>query len=181
MNQIDQSITTLWDRYQLPEKKRIHVLYVARVCEYIGIKVNEESKKNCIDIQLLKSAALLHDIDIGIPFLPGEVHPDAAVRILRAEHLDTVADIVKKHSLYAILDRTIMPTTWEEKILYLSDKMVKYSVITVDKRFMLWRNDHLPNEALMKLERCYPLVKKLEKEIFSYIRVHPEDLSHIII
>ncbi len=180
MNPVDESIIALWDKYHLPEKKRIHVTLVARVCEYIGMKVNEFSNELVINLKQLQTAALLHDIDNGVEFLPGERHPDAAVRILRNEQLDPIADIVKTHSLTSVLNAEIKPQKWVEKVLYVSDKMVKYEIITLDKRFALWRSEALPASALRTLDLCYPLAKKLELEIFSYIQESPDSLSRIL-
>lgn len=181
MNLVNDNILSIWNKYKLPDNKRIHVSWVARVAGYIGLKVNEVAKESIVDVELLHTASLLHDIDNGIPFLSGEVHPDAAVRILRTEHLEKVADIVKTHSLSSILDAEIMPKKWEEKVLYIADKMVKYEVITVDKRFALWRKEELPEVARIQLSRCYPLVKQLEYDIFTYIHVDPEHLSRILV
>lgn len=168
---------TLWDRYDLPEKKRIHVALVANVAVFLAHACEENIPDSHINIPLLQASALLHDIDKSIPKRSGEQHPDTAVRVLREEGMGEVADVVKTHSLYAILDPTIAPKTWEEKLLYLADKMVKLEIITVDKRFALWQEEELPPEAKVMLDRCYPRVKMLEKEIFEKIALHPEDVA----
>lgn len=152
----------LWDKYQLPEKKRIHVALVTKVAMDLANKINKP-----INRPLLLAAGLLHDIDKVIPKLPGERHPDTGVRILREEGMDEVADVVTKHSLHMILDPRTAPKTWEEKLLYLADKMVKQEVIGVDARFALWNNEHLPEEAQRELDLAYPKVKQLEKEILG--------------
>ncbi len=167
----------IWEKYSLPENKRIHVTLVAQVSGFLGKKLEEFSRDIQIDSSTLRYASLLHDIDKNVVRLPGEIHPDTAVRILQEEELPAIARIVKTHSLYAILDAGIMPTTWEEKVLYLADKMVKYSIITVDKRFDLWRKEDLPDSEMKKLDECYPLVKKLEIDIFSRIHTAPEQVA----
>jgi len=87
--------------------------------------------------------------------LLGEQHPDTAVRVLREEEMSEVAEVVRRHPLHAIVDPTIAPRTPEEKILYLADKMVKFEILTVDKRFQLWRDEQLPREAVEMLDACY--------------------------
>ena len=163
----------LWDKYHLPEAKRLHVSLVARVALFFATKFQ-------VNISLLQAAALLHDIDKAIPRFPGEVHPDTAVRILREEGMGEVADIVKTHSLHAMLDPAIAPKSWEEKLLYLADKMVKYDIITVDERFKLWRDEQLSADAKAVLDKSYPLVKKLEKDVFDYICIPPEETKNIL-
>jgi len=168
----------LWDTYAVPEKKRIHLELVARVAEFFAMKL--KSIYPTINTSLLVAAALLHDIDKSVEKLPDENHPDAAVRILKKEGMEEVAVLVKTHPLHAILDENISPKTIEEKLLFLADKMVKYEVITVDERFSLWRQEILPEEGRKQLEKAYPLVKQLEKEICTKIGIMPQDLAKYV-
>ncbi len=167
----------LWNTYDLPEQKRLHVTLVARTALFLAEKVQEKMSDVHIDRPLLLASALLHDIDKAIVRLPGELHPDTAVRILRQENMQEVADIVKTHPVHSIIDDTIAPQTWEERLLYLADKMVKYEIVTIDKRFALWKAEGLPPEAQHMLDTCYPKVKKLEQEICMLIGVRPEDIA----
>jgi putative nucleotidyltransferase with HDIG domain len=162
----------LWITYHVPDNKQIHLTLVARVARFLAGKFQ-------VDIKLLTAAALLHDIDKAVPKLPGEKHPDTAVRLLREEHMEEVGDIVKTHPLHAILDSAISPKTWEEKLLFLADKMVKYEIITVDKRFDLWRAENLSQDAKKILEESYPKVKQLEREILTRIKVQPSDVAFL--
>lgn len=178
----DKLVEELWDRYMLPEEKRTHVTLVARVAVFLGNILNERASGDGrsdapkINLKLLEAAALLHDIDKAAPKLPGERHPDTAVRILRAEGMNEVADIVVTHPLHAILDPKISPKTWEQKLLYLADKMVKYDIVGVDKRFALWRDEQLPPDAQKILDESYPKVKKLEQEVFTLAGISLDDV-----
>ncbi|MDP1722290.1 MAG: HDIG domain-containing protein [Candidatus Gottesmanbacteria bacterium] len=176
----EEQAKQLWEKYGLPEKKREHVALVARVAIFLATKVKSQKparrrgrSKVKIDEKLLIAGALLHDIDKNVPKLPGERHPDAGVRILREEGMGEVADIVKTHSVHAILDPMIAPKTWEEKLLFFADKMVKQEVIGVDARFKQWNEEHLPPEELALLARAYPKVKDLEAEILRFIGMEP--------
>ncbi|HUD19400.1 MAG TPA: HD domain-containing protein [Patescibacteria group bacterium] len=169
----------LWDKYALPEKKRLHVTLVTRVALFLARKSVEAGVVTDINIPLLRAAALLHDIDKAIPRLLGEQHPDTAVRVLREEEMSEVAEVVRRHPLHAIVDPTIAPRTPEEKILYLADKMVKFEILTVDKRFQLWRDEQLPREAVEMLDACYPKVKELEKQILGSIGVLPQEVTSL--
>ena len=169
----------LWEKYQLPEKKRTHVTLVARVAVFLARKYKEKVPQCAIHRELLLAAALLHDIDKNVPKLPGERHPDACVRILNEEGMGEVARAVAAHPLHVIIDPALKPKTIEEKLLFLADKMVKYGIITVDERFHLWRNENLAPEVRDLIERCYPSVKALEKEIFTVIDIAPEDVSKL--
>ena len=169
----------LWEKYKLPAVKKNHVSLVAKVALFLAAKCEEVDPTIVINEHLLLVAALLHDLDKNIPKKPGEQHPDTGVRILREEGMDEVADLVKTHPLQAILDPKLVPKTWEEKLLFLADKMVKSEIITVDERFKLWNDEHLPPKEQAILDACYPKVKALEKEIFDFIKIRPEQVASI--
>lgn len=169
----EEQAKKLWEKYGMPEGKRRHVELVARVAEFFAQQIDKVTKQQ-INKPLLKAGALLHDIDKNVEKLPGEKHPDAGVRILREEGMGEVADIVKTHSVHAILDPVIAPKTIEQKLLYLADKMVKQEVIGVDARFKLWNDEHLPNDQQNILDAAYPKVKELEKDVFDLIVRDPK-------
>jgi hypothetical protein len=168
----DDQIRGLWETHRLPEEKRLHVILVDRVAQFFGRAITEKHRI-AVNLSLLHAAALTHDIDKAAQKLPGERHPDACVRILTDAGMKEVARVVAKHPLHAILDPSTRPVTWEEKILFLADKMVKYSIITVDERFRLWREEDLPDDARNILDSCFVPVKQLEKEMCSLAGVSP--------
>ncbi len=170
----------LWETYDLPEAKRVHSLWVSRLAVWFARELMRKDTSVRIAIPLLAAAALVHDIDKSIPKLPGERHPDTAVRVLLAAGYDEVANLVRTHPLHTILDRGTAPNTWEEKLLYLSDKMVKHTVMTVDERFALWRAEHLPPRAVAELDAAYPLVKSLEREICTRLDMTPDTIVRVL-
>lgn len=175
----DQKIRELWVKYQMPEIKKKHLLAVTRVADYLAKQL--VMKGYSVDTPLVHASAMLHDIDKGAPKLPGERHPDAAVRILNTEGFPAIADLTRKHSLHTILDPNLAPKSLEEKILYLADKMAKYEVITVDRRFELWRSEPaIQGEGRVILQNSYSKVKDLENEILSIIGVKPEQLASLV-
>jgi putative nucleotidyltransferase with HDIG domain len=165
----EEQAKALWEKYRLPKQKRIHATLVAHVAKLFA-------KKIPVDTTLLSAAALLHDIDKTAPPKGGERHPDTAVRILHEENMDEVADVVVTHPLHAILDPTISPKTWEQKLLYLADKMVKYDIVGVDKRFAMWNDENLPPQEQKILDASYPKVKELEQEVFRLAQISLDDI-----
>lgn len=172
---VDQ-VYVLWQRYNLPENKRIHSQYVADVARWLA-NAMEKALHIALDKELIYVAGLLHDIDKNIPHAKDDKHPDAGVRLLRKLHMDKVAALVRTHPLHTILDNTRAPKTWEEKIVYLADKMTKYDVISVDERFALWKAEDMSPEARVVLEKSYPQVKQLEQEVCTILRTTPEKLT----
>lgn len=176
-----QQAKTLWETYHLPEKKRIHVQFVSDVSVFLAKRLMEHDASIVIHIPLLMAASLLHDIDKAVEKLPHEKHPESAVRLLKQEHMEEVAEVVQYHSVHFIANPQTSPKTWEEQCLFLADKMVKYEVITVDERFLLWLSeDDLPEIEKQMLRNVYPLVKTLEQKIFSKIGIQPQDVAQLL-
>lgn len=172
-----ETVVQLWDTYSLPPYKRNHCTLVAKLAVWFARELMRTDATITIDIPLLESAALLHDIDKSIPRRTGEHHPDTGVRVLRELGYTRLADIIRTNPLHSILDQTIAPNTWEEKLLYLSDKMVKHAIGTVDTRFALWRAEQLPSDAMAVLDITYPMVKELERDVCSRIGILPEEAA----
>jgi HD superfamily phosphodiesterase len=176
----EQQAKDLWEKYAVPDNKRRHLSLVASVSKFLAGQLMHNNTTITVNTNLLVAAALLHDLDKQIPRLTGEQHPDTAVRVLTEEGMEEVADLVKNHPLHRILDPATAPKRWEEKILFLSDKMVKYEIISVDERFALWRQEDIPQNARVMLEQAYPKVKQLEQEIFSLIGTTAGDVAKIV-
>lgn len=174
----EHEIKQLWDKYFLPENKRLHVTLVTQAALFLAQKLSQATGQS-FNLDLLRAGGLLHDIDKNAPKLPEEKHPDSAVRILREEGMPEVAQLVKTHPLHAILDPQIIPKTWEEKLLFLADKMVKSEIMTVDKRFALWNAEKLPVAEQTILDAAYPKVKAWEKEIFAQLGIKPEAVAKL--
>ncbi len=167
----------LWIIYHLPDNKQKHCELVAKLALFFASKLKEK-KQIAIQTDILRAAALLHDIDKNIPHKEGERHPDTGVRILTEIGMDEVAHVVKTHPLHAILESSIAPKTWEEKLLFLADKMTKYETISVDARFSLWRwrAEQLPKEEVFILEKAYPKVKELEQFVCATVGLTPTEV-----
>jgi predicted hydrolase (HD superfamily) len=176
-----EQITVLWDRYHLLEKTRVHVACVTKVATFLAYQLRIQNSEFRVNEKLLFAGCLLHDLDKNIQPLNGEMHPQTAVRILKEEGMGEVAELIKNHSVQNIEDEKTAPKTWEEKLLFLADKMVKQDVITVDKRFALWlAEDDLPQEQKAMLRRVYPKVKSLEREVFSLIGITPDQVVEYV-
>ncbi len=169
----------LWQTYHLPITKQHHSLLVALVSRTFAVYLERYTDIR-IQKDLLFVGALLHDIDKKMPNLPGETHPDVVVRVLSDLGYKEVAVLVKTHPLHAILDEQIAPKEWEEKLLFLADKMTKYDVITVDERFRLWNDEYLPIKDQRILDAAYPKVKRLEQEVFHLAHLTSEEVIKIV-
>lgn len=171
----------IWDQYHLPMDKRRHVQLVKDVAVYLSEQLVHRDKTININAELLIAGCLLHDIDKVIPRLRGEVHPETGVRVLLLEGYQEIAELIRFHSVQYIEFPETAPKTWEQKLLFLSDKMVKQEIITVDQRFALWLAEKaIPDEQKQMLQRVYPRVKELEAEIFGLVGILPRDMAQLI-
>ena len=167
----------LWDKYKLPSSKRIHIQVVTNLALFLAKSIIKQHPQIKIDLMLLEAACLLHDIDQQIKPLPGEKHPDTAVRMLKQLEFHSVAQVVAKHALHCIMDGKTASLAWEEKLLFLADKMVKYELIGVEHRIKLWLKENWPETAKNELTAAYPKVKQLEQEILQLAGVSFADIK----
>jgi hypothetical protein len=166
---------SMWDEFLVNEKRRVHMETVARLAAGIAKRISAPR----VNIELLTAAALLHDADKSMPKFDGEKHPELMVRALQEQGMGEVGEVVRTHSLPAILHPETAPKTIEQKILFLSDKMAKYEVTGVDARFDLWRSEHLPLQDRV-LAATYGPVKQLEKEISFLAGIDLSDRDKLI-
>lgn len=180
---VPQHILRLWEKYELPEYKRHHCHLVSRVAGYFCDQIQHISKQLVApqrltpNKQLLIEASLLHDIDKRVKKKNNEGHPDSAVRILKEEGMNDVAEVVRTHAVHCALETASMPITLEQKLLYVADKMVKQDIISLDERFALWFKERLPEEVADVLQASYPRAKELEHEILSFIKKTPQEVA----
>jgi len=193
----------LLKKVRLPEHIMEHIKKVAYVAEIIC----DEYKKNHIKLNknLVVCAALLHDlmrvIDIrGAAFDSmckkakkndtavwenlkkkyGEIdHSVAAYMYLSSIGENKVALCVKKHKFDAVCDKELLPITIEEKITTYADKRVLHSkLVSLKKRFADGEKRYNPNrENLEKQKLIHEKYFKMEKEIFSKIKIKPGDIK----
>lgn len=185
-------IKDLYKRYRVPK----HVIaHMERVAEFAGSLADKLIKKGFkINIELIKEAALLHDILRVCDFRNldqkyfwekvseedkkvwdflrkkyGKIgHEKAAKKILHELGEKELAELVEKHDFWKIEKLK----TLEEKILYYADKRVEGNkIVSLKKRFAEGRKRNaMPGEDASKRTKIENQVIKLEKELLSLLR-----------
>ena len=143
---------SLWKTYNLPEHKQRHCLLVAKLALFFASKIKEK---------------ILAGLREGY-------------QVTKEIGMDKVANVIRTHPLHAILDDTIAPSAWEEKLLFLADKMTKHETISVDARFALWRAEELSKEEVSILDAAYPKVKELEQFVCTTIGLTPDKVIELV-
>ena len=137
------------------------IAHTQAVCDF-SMKVCDILEKRNIKInkELVAAAALLHDIK---KLEPGE-HEIEGAKYISTLGYPEVGILIKKHGLKHCHLEEFHPITWEEKIIFYSDKRVKNDkVISVDDRFeyikQRYNKEHVEKEI--------KLTKSIEKELLG--------------
>lgn len=158
----------LWNRYHTPEQVRNHCLAVCEQAVRIGTALNQAGCN--LDLNLIRSAALLHDVARTRP-----EHARAGAEILRREGYPEVAGIIARHH---DLHKTIMLEKPDETdVVYLADKMVNGTrVVTLEERFAESRKkcEKMADSraALEAQNRRFEEAKQVEDKILLYMDRH---------
>lgn len=169
----------LLKKYFVPNNIIRHSENVRKISLFIGKRMVKKGNK--INLKLLEAASLLHDID-KIYTLNNGKHGKMSHDILKKEGFNAIAKFALKHVLHAILNQKQKPKTWEEKILYYSDRRVNpEGIVSLKDRFKYLREQYgSKDKKIMKaINEAEPKVKRLEKEIFSKIKMKPEEINKL--
>ncbi|MFA6520826.1 MAG: HD domain-containing protein [Candidatus Gracilibacteria bacterium] len=189
----EQELQSLIEEFHVPLHIRRHSEKVTEFALELGKKLVEAGEN--IDLELLKQAASLHDIVRIVDFrnfnpqnfkqevtekdlevwealrkkYSGMHHAIAAAQILRERGYEKIAQVVEKHRYLQIKDGF---NTWEEKLLYYSDKRVKHDqIVPLEERLNDGRERNAPETKNLKetLETDQK-VFALESEIMAKIK-----------
>jgi putative nucleotidyltransferase with HDIG domain len=177
----EQECILLMEEHNLPDNMKRHSVLVTKMADAIGKALLESGEK--INLALLHSSALLHDMDKMITLNDGKNHGFLAEKILEGRGFPEVAKIVRKHRLETVFEDSEGLSTWEEKIVYYADKRANDDkAVSIDERYeyLLWRYGINEEKKRRILSTKQPL-ENLEREIFSKLKIKPEELKHLIL
>lgn len=150
--------TELWNFFDTSHLVRRHCFKVTEVA--LAIADQFTAKGLPIDSDLVRAAALLHDLSKGQAH-----HAEVAADILSDLGYDQVADIVRHH-MYLRTDKLQAP--YEKYIVYIADKLVQGDsrLDAMEKRFAERMND--PNEAVrqaatIRRNEAFAILQQMEE------------------
>lgn len=147
----------LWADRKLSENLKEHMTAVADLSVRIGTTLNQ--KGFSLNIPLIEAAALLHDIDKGMPH-----HERKGAETLEALGFPEIAPIVRAHMR---LSHDVQPRIDELTVVFLTDKLFSGSkAVTLKKRYaekMLLYQDN--PEVLRIIREQLEIARNLEKQI----------------
>lgn len=163
-----------FDRYSYPDWLRAHSRIVGRLAARLAEA--HVAAGAPLDRRAIGLGGYLHDIGKS-PLLAGDGrdHNELGALVLAAEGLPELAELARRHPVYAPRLATAAPRTLAEKIVYYADRRGGLGVVTLEERI---------DEQLARSPELAPLratdlasAKAIEAEIFSGIALRPEDLS----
>lgn len=188
----DEQIQVLINEFHVPMHVRRHCERVTEFALMLSKRFVAAGEK--IDVELIKAAALLHDLVRVADFrtfnpekFPDPVtnedievwkklrekyghlhHAVAGAQILEERGYPAIANLIKKHRFLQIEDSF---NSWEEKIVYYADKRVKHDkIVTLEERL---NDGKIRNKPTLEIEKKFPetdeKVFALEREIFAKI------------
>ena len=133
-----------------------HCKAVAKFAGEIAEKLIKKGRK--VNRELVVAGALLHDIERH-----KDNHVARGAELVKKLGYPEVAEVVSKHTLYKVEMEENQPKTFEEKIVFYADKMVKNDkVVSLEERYDDIRERYGVN---LKHQWEMEFTKKIEKEL----------------
>ena len=163
-----------FDRYRYPDWLRRHSLVVGAIATSLAeahIAAGAD-----LDGRAVSLGGYLHDIGKS-PLVAGDArdHNVLGPLILAAEGLAELAELSRRHPVYAPRDPATAPRTLGEKIVYYADRRGGQSVVTleerIDEQLARW-----PQLAHLRAEDL-AFAKSVEADVFRGISLRPADLA----
>jgi putative nucleotidyltransferase with HDIG domain len=162
-------------QYGMLENIIDHSIAVARVALFLSIKLNRKGYR--IDLPLVESAALLHDLTKTECLRTKEDHALTGSRLLKGMGYERIGDVVAEH---IHLSKEMDPSRIsEEEVVNYADKRVQHDrIVSLEERFEDLKGRYGKSErALELLEGLRRATLEIERKIFSILKIDPDHLQ----
>ncbi len=155
-----------------------HSITVSNVSGFLAIRLKKTFPK--LNIELARSAGLLHDITKTRSFKTGEKHSETGGQLLCDLGYPETGDIIRQHVFLDHYNNT--PPVIEAEIINYSDKRVLHDkIVPLEERLDYIYDRYVTNKKFIKR---FDFMKKntynLEKKIFAYLDFKPSDIAALI-
>jgi hypothetical protein len=161
-------------RYRYPGWLRAHSLVVGLIAARLA-EAHAAAKAD-LDVRTVALGGYLHDIGRS-PLLAGDArdHSVLGPLVLVAEGLPELAELARRHPIYAPRDPATAPRTLAEKIVYYADRRGGLRVVSLVERIdeQLARFPELARFRASDLA----MAQAIEAEVFAGIALRPRDLA----
>ena len=130
-----------------------------------------------VNVRLIRSASLLHDITKTRSFDTGEVHSETGGILMTEKGFPEIGEIIRQH---VVLDDSCgqTPVTESEIVNYADKRVLHDKVVSLDRRLAYIRKRYGGDPDLAdRIQMLWDDTEALEKKIFRSISFAPEELS----
>jgi putative nucleotidyltransferase with HDIG domain len=156
----------------------VHSMQVCRVATFLVDHLNR--RQNRLNADLIRAAALLHDITKTRSFKTRENHALTGGQYLAEQGYPQVGELVRQH---VGLDEYPSPVVLGEvEIINYADKRVLHDrVVSLDERLdYILEKYGKPQEHQAKIRWLWEKTLELEAKIFDDLSFNPEDLNGLL-
>jgi hypothetical protein len=166
----------LFARYRYPEWLRTHSWLVGGLAARLA-EAHARSGHD-VDVATVALGGYLHDIGKS-PLLAGDgrEHHVLGPLVLAAEGLPELAELSRRHPVYAPRDPATAPRTLGERIVYYADRRAGQRVLSLEDRVDEQLARH-PDLAQLR-DADIAMAKAIERDVFDGIALRPEDLDPV--
>ena len=174
MTELSTIAERYFERYDYPEWLRQHSRVVGAIAARLAAAHLAAGRG--LDVPTVTLGGFLHDIGKS-PLLAGDErgHHVLGPLILAAEGRPELAELARRHPVYAPRDPATAPRTLAERIVYYADRRGGQRVMSLDARLdeQLARHPDLVHLRAADLATA----RAVEAEVFGGIDLRPEDLD----
>jgi HD domain-containing protein len=161
-------------RYRYPDWLRTHSLLVGAIAARLA-EAHAAAGAD-LDVRTVALGGYLHDIGRS-PLLVGDMRDHSVLGpvVLAAEGLPELAELARRHPVYAPRDLATAPRTLAEKIVYYADRRGGLGVVTLEERI---------DEQVVRFPGLAPfrasdlaMARAIEADICAGIALRPGDLG----
>ncbi|MEM2121526.1 MAG: HDIG domain-containing protein [Candidatus Woesearchaeota archaeon] len=175
----------------------LHSITTAKIAEKIARKIKEKNPKLRINLEEIRKAALLHDIDKALTLKKNYKkallvcknlgitkskikHGVLGAEILKREGLKKYSKICSQHPFYKILSKSKKPI--EFKIIYYADKIAGDGrLVDINKKIRVWiKRYNIKESEIKRLKRALLEFKKIEQELMNKTGLNKKDFYEML-
>lgn len=165
---------TLFDRYAYPDWLRRHSLAVGRIA--MALAAAHRRAGHDLDPDAVGLAGYLHDIGKS-PLLDGDGrdHNQISALVVSAHGHADLAELVRRHPVYASMDPGLAPRTLAERIVHYADRRGLFEVVTLEER-MGEQQARAPQFVHLR-DAQLRAVREIERSVFDGLPFGPDQLA----
>ena len=156
----------------------VHSMQVCRVATFLTENLNPQ--RNRLNHDLIRAAALLHDITKTRSFKTEENHALTGGEFLAEQGYAEVGDLVRQHVRLDVYPQNV--SLREAEIINYADKRVLHeNVVSLDKRaeYILEKYTKVAEDR-RRVYMLWEKTREIEAEIFVALSFSPDDLNDLI-